>query len=110
MGVIETVRVGSHRTWHETTKGHGFSTIDVEYETRFHDCLPGKIWLEEHYQDVMPEPTIDILVDGQLKAHYNGNFKKGVISKTLGDFTSRVKIGRKMCIIPVGEADRVKIV
>lgn len=53
------------------------------------------------------EPSIDILVDGELKASLNGNFKRGLIADTLKPYTTKVRIGRKVATLDVGEADRV---
>ena len=108
MEFIEQVRVGSHREWVETDdKGHGFHIIVVDYTSRFHDCLPGKDWLEAHHQDPMPEPTIDILVDGEVIGSIRGIPKRGVIKSLLQPYTTKARVGRKICIFPFGEADRV---
>jgi hypothetical protein len=53
------------------------------------------------------EPTIDILVDGELKASINGNYKRGMITDTLKPYTTKTRIGRKSVNLAVGEADRV---
>jgi hypothetical protein len=86
---IRTVRTGSHtewipnKTWNDDgtvteDKKHGYHKIVEEHETMFDDCLCGKEWLKAHYQDVIPEPTIDLVVNGK-ETHFNGNYKSGVI-------------------------------
>mgnify|MGYP001564389877 FL=1 len=40
--------------------------------------LCGKAWLKKHYKDVVPEPTIEIIIDGKTLS-VNGDYKKGVI-------------------------------
>ncbi len=77
---VESGRLGSHSEFHPTDdNGHGYHQTVIDYKTVFNDCLPGKDWLAAHYQDVIPEPTIELLVDGEVKATINGNYKKGVI-------------------------------
>lgn len=49
----------------------------------FHDCLPGKAWLEAHYQDIIPEPSFELLVDGKSVANINGNYKRGMIKQLI---------------------------
>ena len=75
---IRDVRTGSHTEWIETTPKHGYHRIVEEHETMFDDCLCGKEWLKAHYQDVIPEPTIDLVVNGK-ETHFNGNFKTGCV-------------------------------
>ena len=88
---VRTVRTGSHtewipnKTWNEDgtvteDKKHGYHKIVEEHETMFDDCLCGKEWLKAHYQDVIPEPTIDLIVNGK-ETHFNGNFKTGCIKE-----------------------------
>lgn len=59
------------------------------YKMVFHDCLPGKEWLEAHYQDFIPEPTIEILVDGATIANLNSNYKRGMIKQILQPYTKK---------------------
>ena len=47
-------------------------------DIRKSNCLFPIEWLEAHYQDVIPEPTIEISVNGK-DIHFNGNFKTGMI-------------------------------
>lgn len=42
------------------------------------NCLFPIDWLKAHYQDVIPEPTIDLVVNGK-ETHFNGNFKTGCV-------------------------------
>ena len=61
-----------------------YKPID-RYERVFNDCLPGKAWVEAHYQDVIPEPTIEVSIDG--KAHkFNGTYKRGIVKELLGGY------------------------
>jgi len=39
----------------------------VDFKTVFDDCLAGASWVEQHHQNIMPEQTMTITVDG--KAH-----------------------------------------
>ncbi len=76
---VEQVKTGSHNDWIETDdKGHGYHRLVVDYKTVFHDCLVSKSWLEAHYKDEYPEPTIEVSIDGK-SISLNGNFKKGMI-------------------------------
>ena len=79
---IETVRIGSHQepdSWiaNDGKEYHSTRTI-TDYTTNFRDCLCGKEWLEAHYEDVIPEPTIELSVNGKSLS-INGNFKTGMI-------------------------------
>ncbi len=52
-------------------------------DTRFNaykEPLCGKDWLEAHYKDVIPEPTIELSIDGKTLS-VNGNYKKGLIKE-----------------------------
>ena len=40
--------------------------------------LCGKEWYNEHVDDVIPEPTIDLVVNGK-ETHFNGNFRTGCV-------------------------------
>jgi hypothetical protein len=51
--------------------------------------LCGKEWLEAHINDVIPEQTIDLIVDG-VETHFNGNFKTGCIKELIK--IKRVKV------------------
>ena len=42
------------------------------------NCLFPIDWLKAHYQDVIPEPTIDLVVNGK-ETHFNGNFRTGCV-------------------------------
>ena len=75
---VETERIGSHQEWIETTPKHGFHRTVEEYTTNFKPCLCGKDWLEAHYKDEYPEPTIELSVNGKTLS-LNGNYKTGVI-------------------------------
>jgi RNase P subunit RPR2 len=82
---IETVKTGSHRD-HKEWKGYGgkkhtSNDIVTDYKTVFNDCLPGKEWLEAHYQDVIPEPTIELIIGDKEPVTFNDNYKPGVIKE-----------------------------
>ena len=58
---------------------HGYAgRATGEYELVFNDCLPGKAWVEAHYQDTIPEPTIEITANGK-SYKFNGDYKPGVV-------------------------------
>jgi len=57
--------------------------------------------------DYSVDSEIELLVDGKSIASINGDFKRGMIKPALKPYTTKARIGRKSCIIPVGEADRV---
>jgi len=46
------------------------------------NCLFPIEWLQAHYQDIIPEPTIDLIIDG-VETHFNGNFKTGCIKELI---------------------------
>jgi hypothetical protein len=76
---VETVSVGSHRELDDNPiYRHPINRIVSDYTTIFHDCLCGKEWLEAHYKDVIPEPTIELSVNG-IETHFNGNYKTGCV-------------------------------
>ena len=76
---IQTVRVGSHREFIETTPKHGFHRTVEEFTTYYHDNLAGKDWLKEHEHSLKDfEPALDILADGKTIS-INGNYKKGIV-------------------------------
>ncbi len=84
-GFVEDVRTGSHKEhiicdYEVNGKHPEFDRIVVDYKTIFHDCLCGKAWLEAHYKDIIPEPTIEISIDGKSLS-VNGNYKKGLIKE-----------------------------
>ena len=78
--LIEHVRTGSKKVQHGMRGRRKYYEYESTYETVFKDCLCGKEWLEAHYKDVIPEPTIDLIVDG-IETHFNGNFKTGCIKE-----------------------------
>jgi hypothetical protein len=87
---IGQVRVGSHSETREF-RGHKYSALVDDYTTHFHDCLPGKDWLEAHYKDEYPEPTIELAVDGKTLS-LNGNFKKGMIKEFMSEYTTKTRV------------------
>lgn len=103
MRIIERVRVGSHREPQELY-GRTFNRIVEDYETIYHDCLPGKEWIKSHEHDLDNfEPTIEIVIDGKSLA-VNGNYKKGLIPGFMSAFTTRERAGRKMMTIMKGDS------
>ena len=104
---IEQVRIGSTKQQRGYRGGRRYHELVDTYTTIYHDCLPGKTWLESHHHDIIPEPAIDILVDGRVKASINGDYKKGMVSAALKPYTTKIRVGRRNCIVPVGEADRI---
>lgn len=88
---VRNEQTGSHqewiprKTWNEDgtvteDKKHGYHQTVCEYTTYFDNCLCGKEWLEAHYQDVIPEPTMELIVNGK-ELHINGNYKTGLIKE-----------------------------
>ncbi len=82
-------RIGSHRefvpridyqTGEPDKEGRGYHQTIEDYVTKYRDCLPGKAWLKKHANDVLPEPTIELTIDGKSLS-VNGNYKKGVIKE-----------------------------
>ncbi|MFA5154312.1 MAG: hypothetical protein WC554_17315, partial [Clostridia bacterium] len=73
--LVETHRVGSHKEEFTDWQGKKYNRIVEDYNTCFNDCLPGKEWLEAHYKDEYPEPTIEISVDNGKSFHMNGDYK-----------------------------------
>lgn len=66
-------------------KTHGIKATKPVYSrvrTKFPNspCLPGEEWLEAHYLDPYPEPTIEITVDGGESISLK-NGQKGMIRK-----------------------------
>lgn len=59
-------------------------------------CEPlcGKEWLEAHANDVIPEPLIEIFIDGK-SISVNGNYKQGMIEGFMGGFTHKERAGKK---------------
>jgi hypothetical protein len=98
--LVEDVRIGSHTETNKWTddagKKHKFNNIVIDHKIVFHDCLCGKEWLEAHYKDEYPEPTIDLEV-GDKEFHVNGNFKTGLIAGYMG----KVKKSRQSKMIEV---------
>lgn len=63
------------------TNKNGYRLPGVaQYETVYRPCLCGVEWLKQHEHDVIPEPTIDLLIDGK-ELHVNGNYKQGIIKE-----------------------------
>lgn len=61
------------------------------------------------YGAEQPYGDMDLLVDGEVKLSVNGNGKHGMVKQAMKPYTSKVRVGRQACIIPVGEADRVEV-
>lgn len=106
LNFVQDIRVGSHSEWVETTPKHGYHRIVEEYTTKFHDCLPGKEWLKDHYKDEYPEATIELAIDGKTLS-VNGDYKKGMIREFMKPYTTKIRVGRKSATLNIGEADRV---
>jgi hypothetical protein len=78
MPLIEQIRTGSEKVQHGMRGGRKYYEYETTYETQYNDCLCGKEWLKAHINDVIPEPTIDLVVNGN-EMHFNGNFKTGCV-------------------------------
>jgi hypothetical protein len=88
---IREVRTGSHTEFiPRDNKGHGYHRTVEEHKTEYADCIPGKEWLKAHEHDVIPEPTIEITVDGGKSLHVNGNYKQGMIKDFLAPYVGKV--------------------
>lgn len=91
LSFVESHRTGSHRE-HREWEGYGgikhtANLIVEDFETVYLDCLPGKEWLEAHKDFEMPEPLIEITVDGgNSKLSLNGNYKHGMIGDFMGEY------------------------
>jgi hypothetical protein len=101
--LVETHRVGSHKVTHEKPNGGHWTEIVEDYNTHFNDCLPGKEWLEAHYKDEYPEQTIEISVDNGKSFHMNGDYKKGAIQLFMGQYTEKVRAGKRSMVINKGD-------
>jgi len=75
---VETVRTGSHREQFGMRGNRKYYDAVNDYKTVFKDCLPGKAWLEAHYKDEIPEPTMELIINGK-EFSINGNYKTGMI-------------------------------
>lgn len=53
-----------------------------ETELVFNDCLPGKAWVKAHYQDIIPEPTMVLVIEGRTHK-INGDYKRGLIKNII---------------------------
>lgn len=58
-------------------------------------------WAKQHYGD------IEIKVDGQVKLSLD-EAEKGNVKDFMKQYTTRIRVGKKMVNLGVGEADRVK--
>ena len=111
---IEQVQIGSHNKyvkWNSETneeeilpkykKGYHHRIVQ-DYTTRYRDCLPGTEWLKAHENDYRDfEPTIDISIDGKAIS-VNGNYKQGMIAGFMGQYTERVRAGKKVLTVLKG--------
>lgn len=61
--------------------------------------------LGDYYPDYY-EPSIEILVDGNLIVGINGNYERGMVKEALKPYTTRTRIGKRMVTLGIGEADR----
>lgn len=77
---ITQERTGSEKVQHGTRGGRRYYQHDDTYETVYHDCLVSKAWLKKHSKDVIPEPTMEVIVNGKTLS-VNGNYKKGVVKE-----------------------------
>jgi hypothetical protein len=82
---LSFVEIPRHNTW-----GLG---LEHEYDDEpiYKDCLCGVEWLKEHIDFKMPEPLIEITVDGGSAISVDGNYKRGMI----GDFIEAYYIKNK---------------
>jgi hypothetical protein len=78
---IEQVRTGSQKVQHGMRGNRKYYENEDTYKTEFSDCLPGKEWLEAHYQDIIPEPTIELIIGDKEPITFNGDYKPGVIKE-----------------------------
>ncbi len=98
---IEQVRIGSHKQQYGMHGGRRHYEYTDDYKMVFHDCLPGKDWLEAHYKDEYPEATIELSVDGKTLS-VSGNYKKGTIQAFMSEYTQKVRAGKKTMTIQKG--------
>ena len=82
-----------HKRIRELTRayeGKGVASRQAMFPLRFtpdidSGIIPGTDWFRQHRNDVYPEPTIDIMVDGKT-LNVNGNYKAGMIQGFMGQF------------------------
>lgn len=67
----------------------------------FMQPLCGDKWLKEHEHFEIPEPTIEISIDGKTLP-VNGNYKKGLIAGFMEQYTERVRAGKRTLTIVKG--------
>lgn len=65
--------------------------------------LCGEEWYQAHYLDQVPEPTMDVFVDGKIVGHIEGKHKRDAVETLLQPYTTKIRVGHKICIVPVGE-------
>ncbi len=99
--LVSMVKTGQHKeteTWTANDgKEYSCDNIVIDYKPEFDNCLIPKEWLEAHYKDIIPEPTIEISIDGKSLS-LNGNYKKGLIQTFMGEFTEKVRVGKHSII------------
>jgi len=61
---VRQVRLGSHRL--------KYRGIIEDFKTVYDDCIPGKDWLEANHNNVLPEQSITLMVDGKPVDTGNG--------------------------------------
>jgi hypothetical protein len=83
-----------------------YKTIDV-FETVYRkDLLVSGEWLELHSKDVIPEATMELLIDDKT-LHVNGNYKANLIGNFMGDFTHKERAGKKG-LVPVMNGEHLE--
>ncbi len=100
---ITQEHIGSHKQEIGMRGGRRHYEYVDDYKTVFHDCLTGKEWLEAHYKDEYPEPMIELSVDGK-NLSVNGDYKKGMIAGFMGEFTHKVRAGKKTMTVQNGDS------
>ena len=97
MEYIEKVKTGCSKQETGMRGGRRHYEWIADYETVFHDCLVSKEWLKAHYQDEVPLPTIDILVDGKIilriGSDWDNSYRRGMIRKLLLPLWQKAKRG-----------------
>ena len=58
-----------------------------EITTTPEDLLSGSDWGKKHANDIIPEPTIELIIDGKSIKTINGDYRRGLIKSTLKQYT-----------------------
>jgi len=60
---------------------------------------------EDYYTSLYGDPSIELLIDGKVKANINGDYKRGMIKEVLKPYTTKARVGKRVVTWGFGEAD-----